>query len=84
VFLPKIGKNLSARLKQRRAFVKSGAACEPFFRFAIDFVRQDKTYEQFCSILLRGAMPFGSAVKSVFFLSVHFPFCIAIKKESEQ
>jgi len=31
-----------------------------------------------------GAMPQGIAVVRVFFFSVHFSFCVAIKKKSEQ
>ena len=35
-------------------------------------------------LLVGGAMPSGIALISVFFFSVHFSFCVAIKKKSEQ
>jgi len=48
------------------------------------FACKAKTYEQITPILCERNDAEGSVDNSVFFFSVHFSFCITIKKKSEQ
>ena len=47
------------------------------------FACKAKTYEHITLISCKRSGAAGNAVMSVFFFSVHFSFCVAIKKKSE-
>jgi len=62
----------------------------PLFRWLIDFCPLGQKRMGVIvgvatpTYITGGAMPIGSALVNVFFFSVHFSFCVVIKKKSEQ